>query len=107
MTLSEELKQIRTTLKDFEKRISKLEGSKKDQPSVKKENKEGVYGYLLGMKDDNFFSTPKTLKEISGELARLGHYYKTTSLTNPLQRLIRQKKLGRIGKKGKWQYVGR
>ena len=54
-----------------------------------------------------FFNTPKTLKQIVQELGRLGHYYKSTSLTNPLQRLIRQKKLGRIGKKGKWQYVSR
>ena len=106
MTVNEELKKIRNILEKHDKRISAIEGIKKEKPPTKT-TKEGAYGYLLEMKDDGFFSTPKTLKEIIQELARLGHYYKSTSITNPLQRLIRKKKLGRIGKKGKWQYVSR
>jgi len=94
-------------LENFEERISRLEGSKITKSLNVDAAKESVYGYLMGMKNDGFFDTPKTLKDIFEELSRLGHYYKTSSLTNPLQRLIRQKKLGRIGKKGKWQYVSR
>jgi len=106
MTVNEELKKIRNILEKYDKRISTLEGVKKGK-TARETTKAGAYGYLLEMKDDGFFSTPKTLKEIIQELARLGHYYKSTSITNPLQRLIQQKKLGRIGKKGKWQYVSR
>lgn len=107
MTTEKELKKIRKLLENYGDRISKLEGGKAKNTRYQKSTKEGAYGYLLEIKGDGFFNTPKTLKQIVQELGRLGHYYKSTSLTNPLQRLIRQKKLGRIGKKGKWQYVSR
>lgn len=102
-----ELEKIKKLLEDHENRITTLEGTNKRKKMKRTGSKEGAYGYLLELRDDGFFDKPKTLKEIVTELARLGHYYKSTSLTNPLQRLIIQKKLGRIGKRGKWQYVKR
>ena len=99
MTLNQELKKIREILESYGDRISNLEGVKTKKTIKRQITREGAYGYLLEIKDNDFFDTPKTLKQIVQELGRLGHYYKSTSLTNPLQRLIRQKKLGRIGKK--------
>jgi len=107
MTVNEELKKIREILEKFDGRISKLEGEDKMEETGNPKIASSITGYLLEMKDDGFFDTPKQLKEIIQELARLGHYYKSSSVTNPIQRLIQQKKLGRIGKKGKWEYVSR
>ena len=106
MTQNNDLKKIKKILENFETRISRLEGGKEEKLDNQQAT-SSITGYLLEMKDNDFFAAPKILKEIVQELARLGHYYKTTSLTWPLQRLIQQKKLGRIGKKGKWQYVSR
>jgi hypothetical protein len=61
----------------------------------------------MEMKGERFFDKPKKLKDIVQELARRGYHYRSTSLTNPLQRALRQKKLGRVGKPGNWQYVKR
>ena len=70
-------------------------------------SKTSVFGLIEQLKQDNFFDKPKSLKEIQKELQKLNYHYATTSLTNPLQRLVRQRVLGRILQKGRWAYVKR
>ena len=105
-----ESKKIEKVLKDHENRLKKLEEklSRGSTPKTKSTKKpSSVFDFLMELKDDGFFDKPKLLKDIVHELARRGYHYRTTSLTNPLQRALRQKKLGRVGKTRNWQYVKR
>ena len=106
-SISTELKKIQKILEDFEQRISQLEGIPRKISGKTKRPKEGISEYILEMKKNGFFNSSKLLGEINKELERRGHHYNTTSITHPLQGLIHQKKLERIGKKGKWQYVSK
>ena len=72
-----------------------------------KKTKKSVKGLISEMIDDGFFDTPKAFGEISEELKRSGYYYARTSLTFPLQLLLRKKELGRISVSGNWAYVKR
>ena len=69
--------------------------------------KDSIFSLIENLKQENFFDKPKNLKEIQNELKKLNYHYAVTSLTNPLQRLVRQRVLGRILQKGKWAYVRR
>lgn len=88
------------------KLLSSSETQQKLQP-VKKKNPKSVSGLIERMKDESFFDTPKTLGEIAEGLKQDGYYYKTTSLTNPLRRLLQKRVIGRISVNGKWAYVKR
>jgi len=105
-----DIDKIKQILDDHENRIKLLEGTSKlissKSPKVEKKS-SGVFDYLMDLKEEGFFDEPKLLKEIVQELARRGYHYKSTSLTNPLQRALRKNRLGRIGKSGNWQYVKR
>ena len=98
---------IEKILRDHDKRIKKLEAKEKANIGKKKGNPTSITDFIIEMKDERFFDKPKLLKEIINELSRRGHHYNVSSLTEPLQRAVRQKKLGRVGQKGKWQYVRR
>lgn len=114
-----ELKEILQLLKNLDKRISKIEqllGSNTKQikseslpsrKSVGKTTKKSVIGIIMDMSNDGFFDTPKSFGEIHGELKRRNYYYAKTSLTLPLQNLLRRKALGRMSVSGKWAYVKR
>lgn len=102
------LEDVEKILKDHESRLKELEGKLTNKSRSKgqfNETPSSVFDYILELKDEGFFDKPKVLKDIVSELARRGYHYRSTSLTNPLQRAVRQKKIGREGVKGKWQYV--
>lgn len=83
-------------------------GKKSTKETVSKStSKTSVTGLIEELKQDHFFDNPRSLKEIQMELQKLNYHYAVTSLTNPLQRLVRQRVLGRILKKGRWAYVKR
>lgn len=73
----------------------------------KKSKPKSVSSLIIRLAEDGFLDTPKTLKEISDELKRGGHYYSTTSMTLPLQRLLHKRDIGRMSINGKWAYVKR
>ena len=73
----------------------------------KSKSPQSITGFITLMSKEGFFDTPKTLKEISEELARRGYHYRTTSLSQPIQTLLRKRSLGRIVVNGKWAYVKR
>jgi len=116
MPATDDIKTIIKMLQEQDKRISNIEkiltSSNKSirttQPiPVKKSNPKSVLGLIEQMKEENFFDTPKTLKEINARLRQDGYIYNVTSLTNPLQRLLKQRRLGRISVDGLWAYVKR
>ena len=103
-----EINEIKKILSDHEKRIKKLEGKGIVKVSPRIATKPtSIMSLFMELKEDGFFDKPKFLKEIVNELARRGFHYQRTSLTEPLRRALRSKKLGRVGKAGKWQYVSR
>ena len=98
--------------KKLDKLIKLLSSAEKEKKVTKKvisktSSKKSVANLIEGLKQDNFFDKPKSLKEIQKELQKLNYHYAVTSLTNPLQRLVRQRVLGRILQKGRWAYVKR
>jgi len=50
---------------------------------------------ILSLKDDGFFKSQRSIAEIRTELKKNGWHYPVTSLSGPLQSLIRNRKLRR------------
>ncbi|CAE6486784.1 hypothetical protein [Candidatus Nitrosotenuis uzonensis] len=113
----DEQKEILKLLKDLDKRVAKIEQILNEKPKPENteskqqkklsSSKKSVSGLIMDMANDGFFDTPKAFAEIVDELKRRGYYYAKTSLTLPLQTLLRKKALGRISVSGKWAYVKR
>jgi hypothetical protein len=77
-------------------RTSKAVRSRKR--SSKRQTSPGQRGpraYICEMKEDGFFSKPKTIAEVKAELANRGHHIPLTSLSGPLQKLCQDKELRR------------
>lgn len=108
------LKEHKKSLDKIEKIISKKSELISQSYEPQKSNKtkstksaKSISGFIKGFAEEGFFDTPKTLKEISEELARNGYHYRTTSLTHPLRNLLRKRFIGRIVVNGQWAYVKR
>lgn len=101
-------RKIKEILDNHERRISRLEGILKEKTARKiVSKKKSILDLLIELKNEGFFKQPKYLKDIVDKLASRGYHYQSSSLTNPLQRAVRNRILGRIKKKGKWAYVER
>jgi len=106
------LEQQGKTLARIEK---KLETKEKEKQKVQKQSKQKpsaiskmtTTALLLFLKADGFFDEPRTLNEIVKKLKEESRNVPPTSLTMPLQRLVRSRQLGRILKSGKWNYIKR
>lgn len=105
------LKEHRKSLDKIEKLLSNkselISKSSEKTKSSKSKSSKSISIFIKGFADEGFFDTPKTIKEISEELARNGYHYRTTSLTNPLRTLLRKRSIGRIIVNGQWAYVKR
>lgn len=104
MSNIDDLKRI---IKEHEQRILKLENLFKQGKKPQRKKSTSVASLIEGLKDDGFFNDPKNLNEIRLELAKNNYHYSVTSLTNPLQRLVRQRVLGRMLQNRRWAYVKR
>lgn len=105
-----EIEELMKIIKDHEKRISKLESSKKGSRTSKpqKPNRhKSITDLLTELKTEGFFKQPKFVNEIVERLAEKTYYYSGSSLTSPLQRAVRSGILGRIKKEGAWAWVAR
>lgn len=75
----------------------------------KKDIPKGLYSHLLGLKEENFFSTPRSLGDIKARLKELTIHYPSTTFPPYLNRLVRERILRRFqdNKQGKkfWVYV--
>lgn len=76
---------------------------------VRKPIKKGLYENLLDLKEQEFFSVPRTLGQIKEKLSELTLHYPITSFPTYLNRLIRDGVLKRYkGKKDNkeiWFYI--
>src|SRR3989338_8437042 len=85
------------------------EDPKIDMKEKKTDLPKGLYGHILTLKEDGFFSTPRTLKDIKEKLKEFAVHYPSTSFPPYLNRLIQERILRRFqeNKEGKkvWVYV--
>lgn len=70
-------------------------------------NPRSIMDFLIVLKKQGFFKTPRTRKDILERLSSMNQHYDGTSLDSPLNRAFKSKKLGRISKKGLYMYVSR
>ena len=105
--LDEEIIEIKKNLEEHEKRIENLEKLFKTGGKKALTQRKSIFDHLTHLKSEGFFDQPQTLKEIAEKLAQEGYHYPQQSLTEPLQRAIRQGVLGRIKKNRRWAYCKR
>lgn len=105
-TLQEAEKEFEKHKKDIEKFSIELDTEPSQSKKINRE-KVSIYQHVLGLKDEGFLNTPKSLKDIKEKLADKTYHYPVTSLTNPIKRLIRSGEIGRIKKNNVWHYVKR
>jgi hypothetical protein len=115
----DEQKEILKLLKDLDKRITKieqllLEGSLEKPPilkskpvAVKSESYEGLSGGIQLLIDNNFFSKPKSMREVFEELKREGYFYSLQSVDTTLRKVfvMNRKKVARIMDGKIWKYA--
>lgn len=82
------------------KKVSKSRKSSKG-------SKGGPQTYMLELKNSGFFEEKRTIADIQRKLEELGHIYAQTSLSTPLLRLTRSKKLSRVKENDSWYYISK
>jgi|ERR1700733_1925905 len=60
---------------------------------------------LEDLRNEGFFKKAKTMSDIQGRLADLGHSYPLTGLSGPLRREVRAKRLRRFKENRKYVYA--
>ena len=76
-------------------------GKKETKSSAKK----GPQGFIADLTETGFFKQKRNIAEIQKKLEEQGHIYAQTSISAPLIRLVRARKLRRIKEKDGWVYV--
>lgn len=105
---------------DTEKRFAELEGritkiertvfdikeSKEQQTS---NNYSGLYGGIFMLTENQFFNTPRSVREVNKELEGKGYFYSVKSIEKALRVdfLTKKKLLSRIRVDGIWKYAVR
>ena len=87
------------------RRSSSSKAKRGNAPSKKKTRRKGPTGLILGLRDEGFFKSRKTLPDIQRKLEEQGHIYAQTSLSPVLVRLVRARELRRLKDKKGWVYV--
>ena len=74
--------------------------------AVKKEHKKRMAASDLAveLKEEGFFSKPKSLTEIATALEEKGHIYPVTTLSGVMLGLVQKRLFGRKKLEGKWVY---
>ena len=70
-----------------------------------KTKSHGPQTFIDELVEEGFFKAKKTIGEIQRRLEEAGHIYALHSLSTPLLRSTRGKRLRRIKEKGVWVYV--
>ena len=110
-------KKIIKILEDQKKQLNRIEKllTKKtdtfqvEQPKsrITKTKKLSITTFLMLFKQEKFFDQPKRLGEIVKKFSEESRTIKTTDLTRPLQRMVRNRDLTRILKNKRWAYIKR
>lgn len=77
----------------------------KREPAASRKSAGGPQTLIRGLIDEDFFSQKRTINEVQSELEQQGHIYPLHSLSTPLVRLVRARKLRRFKEKEQWVYV--
>jgi hypothetical protein len=74
--------------------------------AVKKEHKKRMAAsdLVVELKEESFFSKPKSLTEIATALEEKGHIYPVTTLSGVMLGLVQKRLFGRKKLEGKWVY---
>jgi len=104
---NEEIVEIKKQLEEHEKRIESLENLFKSKGKRIITRRKSITDHLNHLKSEDFFDQPKTTQEIIDRLAYEGYHYRQQSMTEPLQRAVRQEILGRVKKNKIWAYCKR
>ena len=74
--------------------------------AVKKEHKKRMAAsdLVVELKEEGFFSKPKSLTEIAMALEEKGHIYPVTTLSGVMLGLVQKRLFGRKKLEGKWVY---
>ena len=75
------------------------------EPAASRKGTGGPQTLIRGLIDEGFFSQKRTINEVQSELEQQGHIYPLHSLSTPLVRLVRARKLRRFKEKEQWVYV--
>ena len=59
---------------------------------------------IVGLRDNDFFSQPRTLNDIVDALAEKGYAYPATTLSGVMINLVKNRVVGRKKVEGKWVY---
>jgi hypothetical protein len=85
----------------------KDEGAPKARKSTT--GSSGPKARLEALREEDFFSTPRTMQQILGALAERGHHMQHPDLTWPLQQMVKDRSLRRkkesVGNKLMWHYA--
>jgi hypothetical protein len=85
----------------------KRPGEKKDAKASR--SVSGAKSRIMLLKDEGFFTVPRSLGEVRNELSAHGWIHARTSLSGPLQGLVQERRLRRIkeqtAKQKIWKYV--
>jgi hypothetical protein len=88
--------------RQMETAAGRLEGSQSSPPS-------SLADRINLLAEEGFFTEPKSLSDIQAKLREHGWHYPQTSLSTPLIRFVRQRRLRRLqladGKKRVWKYA--
>lgn len=75
------------------------------EPAASRKGTGGPQTLIRGLIDEDFFTQKRTINEVKSELEQQGHIYPLHSLSTPLVRLVRARKLRRFKEKDQWVYV--
>lgn len=106
-------------LENIEQRLSKIEQTIEEEslekPSIlkskpvtiKPKSYEGLSGGIQLLIDNNFFSKPKSMREVFEELKREGYFYSLQSVDTTLRKVfvMNRKKVARIMDGKIWKYA--
>ena len=81
----------------------------KPQSKISKKPPGSTKSRILLLRDEGFYAVPRSITEIKQELQAHGWMHSMTSLSGPLQSLVRTRELRRLKEQGKkmkvWKYV--
>ncbi len=90
-------------------RVRKGSRTAKNGPTTRSsgrtQKRKGPQTLIAELADDEYFKSKRTIVDVQKKLEEKGHLYAQDSLSTPLLRLTRRKKLRRIKEKKSWVYV--
>jgi hypothetical protein len=75
------------------------------KPKSARQNRAGPQTLLATLASEDYFKSKRTINDVQKKLEEAGHIYAQSSLSTPLLRLTRSRKLRRIKEKDGWVYV--